>query len=278
MKQKIFFSKMHGLGNDFIIINNLFGNVILSTQMIKKMSNRNLGIGCDQLLLLEKSKNKKADFFYRIFNSNGIEVSQCGNGARCLAYYIILKNIIKKKKIYIQTHSTLMCIKIFNSNCIQVNMGKPNFQPYNIPFLYKKKKNIYNIKILNKKILCGVVSMGNPHCIIPVKNFNYVNVNKLGKLISSNNLFPESVNVGFMQIINKKKIFLRVYERHVGETNACGSAACAAVAVGCINDMLSNSVEVNLLGGSLNIKWKGLKYDLYMKGPAVHVYDGLINI
>ncbi|WP_343189445.1 diaminopimelate epimerase [Buchnera aphidicola] len=282
-KKKIIFSKMHGLGNDFIIINNINNEFLINKKIIKKLSNRYLGIGFDQLLLIEKSNNTISDFFYRIFNSNGVEVSQCGNGVRCFVHYLYLKKIIIKKKISIQTKSSLMHAEFIkfkknNSAIIKVNMGKPIFEPKKIPFLYKKKKKKYIINVNNKDIICGVVSVGNPHCVIKIKNIKNFNVKLFGKLITSHYLFPEFVNVSFMKIINKNNIFLRVYERYVGETNACGSAACASVAVGYLQKFLSNIVKVHLKGGNLKIFWKGLKHNLYMVGLSTFVYDGVIKI
>nr|AAW72674.1 diaminopimelate epimerase [Buchnera aphidicola (Cinara cedri)] len=276
-KKFIFFFKMHGLGNDFVLI--YFKKYLLfSSELIKKWSNRFLGIGFDQLLLIQKKKNNKAQFYYRIFNSNGIEVEQCGNGARCVAYYLFLKKKIKEKKICVSTNNRYLFLEHIKKNIFKVDMGTPIFTPKNIPFITKTEKFFYSIIFNKKKYFFSVVTLGNPHCVIQVNNLKNFPVKKVGSYISNNILFPEGVNVGFMQIISKKKILLRVYERHVGETNACGSGACAAVAIGIRNKLLSNHVVVKLLYGKLKIFWNGILGDtLYMSGKASHVYDGYIK-
>ncbi|VFP79381.1 Diaminopimelate epimerase [Buchnera aphidicola (Cinara curtihirsuta)] len=277
-KNTIFFSKMHGLGNDFVLIDSTKYNFFFSSKLIKKWSDRFLGIGFDQLLIIQKSASKKAHFHYRIFNSNGIEVEQCGNGARCIAYYLFLKRKISKKKICVSTKNRYLFLEHVVKNIFKINMGEPIFSPKKIPFLQKNTQLYYNIYIDKKKYLISVVSLGNPHCVIQVENIHSFPVQEIGLKISKYFLFPEGVNVGFMQIISKRKIFLRVYERHVGETQACGSGACAAVAIGINNKILYNSVTVKLLKGKLKIFWDGiLEHSLYMSGEAVHVYDGIIT-
>lgn len=272
------FSKMHGLGNDFIVINNINEKVKFTKSLIINLSNRYLGIGFDQLLSVELPYNKDYDFHYRIFNSNGNEVTQCGNGVRCLAYYLKKKNMINKNKIKIKTNNKEMLLKIINKNNIKANMGKPNFNEYFIPFLKCFAKNYY-IKLNKIKIKFNTLSLGNPHCIIQVNNLKKINVNFIGYIISKHISFPQGVNVSFMEIKKINYIKLRVYERDVGETKSCGSAACAAVAIGVKKRILSNKkVKVNLPGGNLYIKYKGLKNNLYMIGPASYVYEGKINI
>ncbi|AEO08350.1 diaminopimelate epimerase [Buchnera aphidicola str. Ua (Uroleucon ambrosiae)] len=275
-KKKIKFSKMHGLGNDFMVINCIKENFILSSVFIKKLSNRHTGIGFDQLLIIEKSYNPLFDFHYRIFNSNGNEVEQCGNGARCVGRFLLLKNLTNKKKILVSTKTGRLIIEFLSDNLIQVNMQEPIFKLT----CFNLSKNIsqknFSIKLFN--LTCSLVSIGNPHCILKVQNIKYAPVNIIGKKIESNPLFLSKINVGFMQIVNKKYIKYRVYERDVGETNACGSGACAAVAVGIVKNDLSNKVRVKLLGGDLIIKWEGFGHPLYMIGPAKHIYDGFIYI
>ncbi|WP_193372449.1 diaminopimelate epimerase [Buchnera aphidicola] len=270
------FSKMHGLGNDFMVINCIKENFILSSVFIKKLSNRHTGIGFDQLLIIEKSYNPLFDFHYRIFNSNGNEVEQCGNGARCVGRFLLLKNLTNKKKILVSTKTGRLIIEFLSDNLIQVNMQEPIFKLT----CFNLSKNIsqknFSIKLFN--LTCSLVSIGNPHCILKVQNIKYAPVNIIGKKIESNPLFLSKINVGFMQIVNKKYIKYRVYERDVGETNACGSGACAAVAVGIVKNDLSNKVRVKLLGGDLIIKWEGFGHPLYMIGPAKHIYDGFIYI
>lgn len=223
---------MHGLGNDFIIINGIKENFFFCSKFISELSNRNTGIGFDQMLIIEKSKIFDVDFNCRIFNSNGREVFQCGNGIRCVGKYLIFKKITSKKIITISTKFHKFTLFIFDKKNICVNMGVPNFEPKKIPFKITKKKKKYLIKIKNKNIFFRVVSIGNPHCILRVKNIKKAKVNFFGSILEKHHLFPEKVNVGFMQIVNSKHIKLRVYERDLGETKSCGSGACAAVSVG----------------------------------------------
>ncbi|QCI17957.1 diaminopimelate epimerase [Buchnera aphidicola (Acyrthosiphon lactucae)] len=277
-KKKINFSKMHGLGNDFMVINCMKENFILSSSIIKKLSNRYTGIGFDQLLLIENSYSSLCDFNYRIFNSNGNEVEQCGNGARCFGLFLLLKGLTNKNKILVSTKNRHLIIEFLPNNMIKVNMNQPDFKFYNLStfknILYKN----FSIKLLSENLICSLVSIGNPHCIIKVQSIKNAPVKIIGKNIGKNPIFPKGINVSFIEILNKNNVKLRVYERDVGETKACGSAACAAVAMGIAQKLLSNIVEVELLGGKLIIMWKGFGTPLYMIGPAEHVYDGCIYI
>ncbi|WAI19252.1 MAG: diaminopimelate epimerase [Buchnera aphidicola (Brevicoryne brassicae)] len=274
----MYFSKMHGLGNDFMVVNCINQDFLLSSSIIKKLSDRYTGIGFDQLLLVEKSNNPLFDFNYRIFNSNGNEVEQCGNGARCFGLFLLLKNLTSKKKIFVSTKKRSLIIELISNNMIKVNMNKPDFTLQNFTLLKNISYDNFSIKLFKESLICSIVSIGNPHCIIKVQTIKHAPVNTLGKYIERNVIFPKGINVGFMEIINKKNIKLRVYERDVGETYSCGSGACAAVAVGIVQNLLSDTVEVDLLGGKLIITWKGLGHSLYMTGPAKHVYDGYIYL
>ena len=273
-RKKIYFSKMHGLGNDFMVINCIKKKFFLSSLMIKKLSNRYTGIGFDQLLIVEKSNNAAFDFNYRIFNSNGNEVEQCGNGARCLGLFILLNNLTNKKTISISTKKKHLIISFKSNNMIEVNMNEPDFKLNNLNL----PKNDFSMKLHSENLRCSIVSLGNPHCLIKVQSVRTAPVNIIGKNIEKNLMFPEGINVGFMEILNKNHIKLRVYERDVGETQSCGSGACAAVSVGIVQNLLSENVQVDLLGGRLIIKWKGIGHPLYMIGPAEHVYDGCIYV
>ncbi|QCI22407.1 diaminopimelate epimerase [Buchnera aphidicola (Lipaphis pseudobrassicae)] len=277
-KKKIYFSKMHGLGNDFMIINCINQNLFLSSSIIKKLSNRHTGIGFDQLLLVEKPNNSMFDFNYRIFNSNGNEVEQCGNGARCFGLFLLLKGLTEKKRISVSTKAKKLIIEFTSNNMIKVNMSEPSFKLENFTLLKNISYNNFSTKLIEENLMCSFVSIGNPHCIIKVQTIENAPVNILGKRIEKNIIFPQGINVGFMEIINKNNIKLRVYERDVGETYSCGSGACAAVAVGIVQNLLSHNVQVNLLGGNLIVTWKGFGHPLYMTGPAKHVYDGHIYI
>lgn len=277
-KIKIHFSKMHGLGNDFMVINCIRNDFLLSSNIIKKLSNRYTGIGFDQLLVVEKSKNLLFDFHYRIFNANGNEVEQCGNGARCFGFFLLLKGLTNKKKVYVSTKAKNLIIEFMPDNMIKVNMNKPDFQLNYFNFPKNVLHQNFLVELSKKNLLCGIVSIGNPHCVIKVQNIKYAPINTIGKDIEKDITFPNGINVGFMEIVNKKHIKLRVYERDIGETNACGTGACAAVAVGVAQNLLDQNVRVELLGGTLFIKWKGLGFPIYMIGSANHVYDGYVYI
>lgn len=277
-KKRIRFTKMHGLGNDFMVVESIHQNFIFSKSIIKKLSNRNTGVGFDQLLLIEKSGNPKYDFHYRIFNANGNEVEQCGNGARCVGFFVFLKHLTNKKNIILSTSTKHISINFISSKNIQVNMNEPSFELKNILISQKTISDNCSIKLLNKNLLCNIVSIGNPHCIIQVESIVHAPVKKIGQILENHPIFTKGINVGFMKIINKNHIQLRVYERDVGETQSCGSGACAAVAVGISKNILNNNVQVDLLGGKLKISWKGFNHPLYMTGSANYVYDGHIYI
>lgn len=273
-RQIVNFSKMHGLGNDFVMIDNVTQNVFFSKEKIIALADRNFGIGFDQLLIVEPPYDPEQDFHYRIFNSDGSEVSQCGNGARCFAQFVKLKGLINRNKISVSTKSGKMVLYLEKDNMVTVNMGKPIFEPELIPFKANKQENTYIIRCGEQTFFCGAVSMGNPHCVTEVDSVDELDINTLGPLLGSHERFIEGVNVGFMQIISPNEIKLRVFERGAGETLACGSGACAAVAVGQLQGKLANDVKVTLLGGELKIRWQGGDSALKMTGPAEHIYDG----
>ncbi|MBN6710488.1 diaminopimelate epimerase [Canicola haemoglobinophilus] len=272
------FSKMHGLGNDFVVVDAVTQNVYFPTEVIKKLADRNRGIGFDQLLVVEPPYDPDLDFHYRIFNADGSEVSQCGNGARCFARFVTLKGLTNKKEIAVSTAKGKMILSVQDDGMIRVNMGEPIWEPNKIPFNANKFEKNYIIRTEIQTLLCGVVSMGNPHCVVQVEDIQTAKVEKLGPLLEGHERFPERVNAGFMQVINRNHIKLRVYERGAGETQACGSGACAAVAVGIMQGVLDNSVQVDLPGGSLTIEWQGEGHPLYMTGDATHIYDGVIRL
>lgn len=272
------FSKMHGLGNDFVVVDGVTQNVFFTSETIQRLADRHRGIGFDQLLLVEPPYDPELDFHYRIFNADGSEVSQCGNGARCFARFVTLKGLTNKKDIAVSTQKGNMVLTVKDDNQIRVNMGEPIWEPAKIPFTANKFEKNYILRTDIQTVLCGAVSMGNPHCVVQVDDIQTANVEQLGPLLESHERFPERVNAGFMQIINKDHIKLRVYERGAGETQACGSGACAAVAVGIMQGLLNNRVQVDLPGGSLIIEWDGVGHPLYMIGEATHVYDGFITL
>ncbi|MFS2222534.1 diaminopimelate epimerase [Pantoea sp. B65] len=272
------FSKMHGLGNDFMVVDAVTQNVYFSPELIRRLADRHLGIGFDQLLIVEPPYDPDLDFHYRIFNADGSEVAQCGNGARCFARFVRLKGLTNKNDINVSTQTGRMVLSVTSDDLVRVNMGEPNFEPQQVPFRANKAENLYLMRVAEQTVMCGVVSMGNPHCVIQVENVKTAAVETLGPVLESHERFPERVNVGFMEVVNPEHIRLRVYERGAGETQACGSGACAAVAVGIQQGKLAEKVRVDLPGGTLHIAWKGPGHPLFMTGPATHVYDGFIHL
>lgn len=272
------FSKMHGLGNDFMVIDNLTQNVFFSKEKIAQLADRNFGIGFDQMLLVEPPYDPDQDFHYRIFNADGSEVTQCGNGARCFARFVKMKGLVNRNKISVSTKNGRMVLYLENDGMVTVNMGRPNFEPSAVPIKANKQENIYLIRAEDHTVMAGAVSMGNPHCVMEVDNVDTAPVDSLGPLLEKHERFPEGVNVGFMQIVNRKHIRLRVFERGVGETLACGSGACAAAVIGQLQGKLDENVRVDLPGGSLKIRWQGNDTMIKMTGAAEHVFDGSIEI
>jgi diaminopimelate epimerase len=272
------FSKMHGLGNDFMVLDNVSQNFYISKEQIKKLADRNFGVGFDQLLIVEPPYDPDLDFHYRIFNADGSEVSQCGNGARCFARFVRVKGLCSKNKIKVSTASGKMTLFIERDGNVSVTMPVPHLEPSKIPFTAQKKEANYILRSENETVLCGAVSLGNPHCVVTVDNVLEAPVNTLGKVLSMHERFPEGANVGFMEIVASNQIKLRVYERGAEETLACGSGACAAVVVGQLQKKLGRQVTVELPGGKLRIYWKGPGHPVKMSGPAVHVFDGQITI
>lgn len=272
------FSKMHGLGNDFMVIDNVTQNVYLPNEQIKKLADRNFGVGFDQLLVVEPPYDPDLDFHYRIFNADGSEVGQCGNGARCFARFVRSKGLTNRNKIRVSTQSGKMTLYIERDGNVSVNMPTPQFEPGQIPFKAQKVEGTYIMRTEQETVLCGAVSMGNPHCVLTVDDVKTAPVETLGHELSVHERFPKEVNVGFMQVVSPDFIKLRVYERGAGETLACGSGACAAVVIGQTQKKLNKQVTVELPGGKLRIFWKGPGHPVKMSGPATHVFDGQIHI
>ncbi|CCO47684.1 diaminopimelate epimerase [Vibrio nigripulchritudo SOn1] len=271
------FSKMHGLGNDFMVVDCITQNVFFSPDLIRRLADRHTGIGFDQLLVVEAPYDPETDFHYRIFNADGSEVEQCGNGARCFARFVRMKGLTNKHAISVSTKKGKMVLNIEEGDQVTVNMGEPVFEPAKIPFKAKQKEKTYILRAEDKTLFCGAVSMGNPHVVTVVDDTETADVDTLGPLLESHERFPERVNAGFMQVISRNEINLRVYERGAGETQACGSGACGAVAVGILQELLDNEVKVHLPGGDLKIRWQGPGKPLYMTGPATHVFDGQLS-
>lgn len=269
---------MQGLGNDFMVIDNITQNLFFSTEQIQKLADRNFGIGFDQLLVVEAPYDPDIDFHYRIFNADGSEVEQCGNGARCFARFVRLKGLTNKQKISVSTKSGNIVLYVEKDGQVTVNMGEPRFEPKQIPFKANSAEKTYLMQAGERNLLTGVVSMGNPHCVLIVDDINTSDVAELGPILENHERFPERANIGFMQILNDHQVKLRVHERGAGETLACGTGACAAAVVGIQQGKLSESVEVELPGGKLMIRWKGEGHPVRMTGPAEHVFDGQMNI
>ena len=274
---EIKFTKMHGLGNDFVVIDAISQSINLTTEQIIAISDRHFGVGCDQLLLVEKPTLPQAEFRYRIFNHDGGEVEQCGNGARCFAVFVRQQGLTTNDTIAVETSGGLIELNII-ADQVAVNMGTPDFHPHSLPFLVDNQAETYNLMVNGAEYAIGAVSMGNPHAVMQVDDLDKADVDTLGREIEGHPQFPKRVNAGFMQVLSRDEIRLRVFERGVGETQACGTGACAAVAVGRMLGLLNEQVTVHLLGGDLSIQWPGEGQALLMTGPATTVFHGKINI
>jgi len=278
---------MHGLGNDFVVIDAVSQTVTITPELARKLGDRRFGVGCDQILVVEPPEQADVDFRYRIFNQDGSEVEQCGNGARCFAKFVSDRRLTGKSIIRVQTASGIIELEVQKDHQIRVNMGVPELEPSKIPFIADSKNTCYPIEVSNsgdsaipnsQTLMVSAVSMGNPHVVLQVENTETAAVESLGPLLEQHKHFPQRVNAGFMQIVNRNEINLRVYERGVGETLACGTGACAAVVAGQLQDLLDSPVTVNLPGGSLAIEWPGEGQPVIMTGPATTVFHGRIKL
>ncbi len=277
MKEQLKFTKMEGLGNDFMVIDAIHQTVPLTPDNIKKWADRHFGIGFDQLLVVEPSD--KVDFTYRIFNADGSEVQQCGNGARCFARFVSDKGLTNKTEIEVETASGLITLYLMDDGQVKVNMGVPNFEPASLPFTTDGQQSLYDFSVSGQTFVMGAVSMGNPHAVLRVDNVAQAPVNKIGALVESHADFPERVNVGFAEKVNANHIKLRVYERGAAETLACGTGACAAMASFKKVGEVADQVKVSLPGGDLLIEWTGKANDvLWMTGLATTVFEGRIDV
>ena len=273
----IAFTKMHGLGNDFVMIDAISQDVSLTPEQICVLADRHFGVGCDQVLLVERPHGA-ADFRYRIFNADGGEVEQCGNGARCFVHFVRMQGLTDKNEITVETAGGTIHPRIEADGQVTVDMGVPRFAPKEIPFSADQENLRYELLVADATVTIGAVSMGNPHAVIQVDAVRDAPVATLGPLIERHPRFPKRVNAGFMEFVTPNHIRLRVYERGTGETLACGTGACAAVAVGRRWGMLEESVKVELPGGNLTIRWQGDNNPLWMTGPALRVFEGRIEI
>jgi len=276
------FVKMHGLGNDFVVLDGVRQNITLSTEQVRFLADRHFGIGCDQLLLVEPSQNPNALFRYRIFNADGSEVEQCGNGARCFARFVRDEGLTTADTIPVETASGIIVLHIEANGDVRVNMGEPRLEPSDIPFfalgIATERRLDYPLNVEGGTHDISAVSMGNPHAVLRVDDVDCAPVNELGQKIENHPSFPKRTNVGFMQLLGRNHIRLRVYERGAGETLACGTGACAAVVAGRLHGWLSEEVRVDLPGGQLTIHWAGEGHPVMMTGPASRVFTGHIDV
>lgn len=272
------FTKMHGLGNDFVLLDGLSTPIDLTPAQVRKIADRRLGVGCDQILLIEPPAAFGADVRYRIFNADGGEVGQCGNGSRCVARYLREAGLMDHNEIALESTSRIIRTFCRDDGLVEVDMGVPSFAPRDIPMRAEARAKGYPLAVADAQVLVYALSIGNPHAVMRVDDVATVAVATLGPLIAKHRLFPEGANAGFMQIVDSTHIRLRVYERGVGETPACGTGACAAVAAGRMQNLLENEVDVELPGGHLSIRWEGEGQSLWMSGPASRVFEGRMRL
>jgi diaminopimelate epimerase len=272
------FTKMHGLGNDFVVIDAIHQAVTMNAELARRLADRRFGIGCDQILLVERPQLAGTDFHYRIFNADGSEVEQCGNGARCFARFVRDHGLSDKDEIPVGTAKGPITLYIEADGQVRVNMGPPRLLPSEIPFVADQQATSYRIEADGSDWTIGAVSMGNPHAVLLVDDVASAPVETLGPAIESHPRFPQRVNVGFMAVRDRRHVDLRVYERGAGETLACGTGACAAVVAGRLQGRLDECVTVRLPGGELVISWPGNNEPVWMTGPATRVFEGRIGL
>lgn len=272
------FTKMHGLGNDFVVVDAVSRKVFFNQQQIRRLSDRNFGIGFDQLLMVEPPTNPDMDFRYRIYNADGSEVEHCGNGARCFAKFVLDRELTNKRIINVETKRGQIQLRVVEDGLVTVDMGMPSFVPEDLPFTADLQDGLYPISADGKDYLITPVSVGNPHAVLRVEQLIDEEVSSVGALLESHERFPQRVNVGFMQVMTPEEINLRVYERGAGETQACGTGACAAVVAGIKQGWLAPKVTAHLRGGDLQIEWEGEGHPILMTGPAEKVFEGQIYL
>ena len=275
---KLKFTKMHGAGNDFVVIDGVRQEIYLTPEQLRLLADRHFGIGCDQILIVKRSQNEEADFRYLIFNADGGEVEQCGNGARCFVRFVIDHKLTGKREIVVETKSGLISPRLEDDGRVTVNMGAPIFEAARIPFTSDSNAITQPLEVNGETIQITAVSIGNPHAVQVVDDIKLASVATLGSLIERHPRFPKRVNAGFMQVVDRGHIKLRVYERGAGETMSCGTGACAAVVSGIQRGLLDNVVQVATHGGVLSIAWAGENTPVMMTGPAITVFEGEINL
>jgi len=272
---KLSFTKMHGAGNDFVVIDATRARFAPDPALLARLTDRRFGVGCDQVLVVEAPSSPDVDFDYRIFNADGSEVGQCGNGSRALARYVARQGLSDKRCLRVRTRTSVLELEHREGGQVRVNMGAPRFEPAEIPMIASQRQPLYALPLDNgETVEFGAVSMGNPHAVIAVDDVERARVAELGTAVQRNPAFPEGVNVGFIEYLGSDRARLRVYERGAGETLACGSGACAAMAVGRIQGRLGPRAQLLLRGGELLIEWAGGDAPVFMTGPAEFVFSG----
>ncbi len=275
---KLKFTKMHGAGNDFVVLDGINQTIDLSPEQYQALADRHFGVGCDQILLVQAATRPDCDFRYRIFNADGGEVQQCGNGARCFVRFVHEQGLTPKREIRVETASGVIVPKLEDDGRVTVDMGPPRFEPAEIPFVAPARAPTYRLDVAGRELEISAVSMGNPHAVWLVEDADAAPVAELGPLLEHHLSFPQRVNVGFMQIVDRNQIRLRVFERGSGETLACGTGACAAVVAGIARGLLAATVQVHTRGGDLSISWAGAGSHVFLTGPAVTVFQGEIEL
>ena len=272
------FTKMHGLGNDFMVLDLVSQHAHILPKHAKQWGDRHTGIGFDQLLIVEAPSNPDVDFRYRIFNSDGSEVEQCGNGARCFARFVLDKRLTAKRQIRVETKSGIIELDIRSDGQVGVNMGPPRLLPAEIPFVADAQALSYTVEVDGQQVALAAVSMGNPHAVLRVDSVDSAPVHSLGPKLEHHSRFPNRVNVGFIQVVDRQHAKLRVWERGAGETQACGTGACAAAVAAISQGWMDSPVQIELPGGRLSIEWAGPGQPVMMTGPAMRVYEGQVRL
>ena len=275
---KLAFTKMQGAGNDFVVIDGVTQPVDLNTAQLRRLADRRRGIGCDQILMVTPPHSPDADFRYHVFNADGSRARQCGNGARCVGRFLNEKRLTRQRDILLLTDDDSLALSLREDGRVFAGLSAPRFAPADIPFQAEHTQDLYTIEVKGQRLSIGALSMGNPHAILLVDDCDAAPVPSLGPLLEAHTRFPERVNVGFMQIQSRSEVKLRVYERGVGETDACGSGACAAAVYGIKLGLLDEEINVNLPGGKLSVSWRSDSERVWLGGPTATVFNGTMTL
>jgi len=275
---RLAFTKMHGAGNDFVVIDGVTQAVNLNTNQLRRLADRHRGIGCDQILMVTPPDSPDADFRYHVFNADGSRAGQCGNGARCVGRFLREKRLTRQREILLLTDDDSLALSLTEDGRVFAGLGAPRFAPAEVPFQADETQDQYTLNVQGQSLSIGALSMGNPHAILMVDDCDAAPVSTLGPLLEAHERFPERVNVGFMQIQSREEVKLRVFERGVGETDACGSGACAAAVHGMKLGLLDDAVSVNLPGGKLSVSWPSMGDRVWLGGPTATVFNGTVTL